>query len=435
VIAKGLYYGAQRLRSGVSPGMVDRASEILESRWPEVLTYVDRRITLCHDTQGSRGLSWLEQQPVTRRSEYEKRSTPAGHFLTRRQRRRTSGSSGRPFVFERSAEMLAWMDAAMWAVYGWHGIEPGDKMARFWGRPLSTRARIQRTFKNILLRQRLMNAFDVSPARSREFHAELLDWSPDYVYGYPTLIRQFVAHLRHEDMDGLDLGVRAVITTGEMLDDSTRGALREFFGCRVVDEYGCSEAGILACECEEGTRHLVPIAAYTEVLVDSETERDRPDRGRVVLTDLYGDSDLFRKYALNDMATLSRSADCPCGRDLPVLEVVSGRLDSFIRTPDGNKVYDAVLAYSVPREIVQFQVVQTAVDCLEASVVVASDAETSKVIEKCRRCWVEAIGCRMKIRMQVVDGISRSPGGKLRYFVPLEEASGGLAYVEKDRDE
>lgn len=419
-VTTAFHYGVQRLRSGVTPEMIERAADILERPWSDVRRYLEGRIEANYPVGDSSGFDWLRSQPVRTKEHYRRNRAPGGgvnRIMT--EQRHTSGSSGRPFTFRRDRSMTAWMDGAMWAVYGWYGIEPGDRMARFWGRPLSSMAAATRRMADLLLRQRRMSAFDVTPERSRSFFRRLLAWNPDYAYGYPTLMEEFTEHIRSRGEDGRRLGLDVVITTGELLRDATRSRLEEFFGCPVADEYGCSESGILSFECHEGQSHLIPVAALAEVTSDGSSEGDVRD-GRILITDLYGDVMPFVRYSLDDLGRWSPASRCQCGRDLPCLEVITGRMDGFIVKPDGQKVYDAILAYSVPEGVAQFQVRQTALDELTAKVVVAEGFDPEEVLRACKVRWGEVLGSQMRIAVQAVSDIARHDSGKRRYFIPLK---------------
>lgn len=295
-------------------------------------------------------------------------------------------------------------------------------MARFWGRPLSGLSAVKRRLADVVLRQRRMNAFEVTPERSRAFFNGLSDWDPKWAYGYPSLMREFAEHLRADGIDGRPLGLEVVITTGELLDRATRESLSDFFGCPVVNEYGCSESGILAFECSTGRSHAIPVAAFPEVKGDDSAGKGVQE-GPLLITDLYGETMPFVRYSLEDEVRLHPPEECACGRELPSLEVLAGRTDSFIRRPDGTEIYDAVLAYSVPSGVCQFQVRQTDLHRLYGQVVVEDGHEESDVVEECRRVWSEALGPEMEVEVEVVDGISRNSSGKRRYFIPLDTAT------------
>lgn len=420
-LAERLYFGIQRLRGGVTPSMVDRAGALLDSSWEEIRDYVERRVERNYGVRRVAGLAWLRDRRVRTKDDYRAAAdaVEGSRLFGAAETRHTSGSSGRPFEFRRDRAMTGWMDAAMWAVYGWYGIEPGDRMARFWGRPLSGFDAVKRRVADGVLRQRRMSAFEVTPERSRVFFETMLDWGPKYAYGYPTLMREFVEHLRASDEDGRELDLDVVIATGEVLDASTRASLEDFFGCPVANEYGCSESGILSFECEEGSPHLIPVAAYAEV-GERNPENGGVREGPVLVTDLYGDAMPFVRYALDDVARRHPASECGCGRELPRFEVVTGRRDAFIRTPEGEKIYDAVLAYSVPEGVAQFRVRQTALDRLEGRIVVAEGFDENTVVDECRAHWRNAVGSAVQVEVRAVEGIDREASGKRRYFVPLD---------------
>jgi phenylacetate-CoA ligase len=230
-------------------------------------------------------------------------------------------------------------------------------------------------------------------------------------------MRSFADLCRERHIDGKDLGLKLVISTGELLTESARSHLREFFGCRVVDEYGCTESGILAFECEFGTMHTIPVAAYAEILSREEGDCQMDLEGEVVVSDLFGELLPLLKYRLHDRGHVS-DASCRCGRELPALSIKSGRIDSFIETPRG-KIYDAILAYTVPREVQRFKVYQTDENHLRAHIVTRPQWGDHDIATKCKLIWEEVIGPEMVVSVEVVDDIPLEDSGKLRYFVPL----------------
>src|SRR5690606_4680564 len=107
---------------------------------------------------------WLRARPLVDRRTLVPIAEETGRRAGRRvEWRKTSGSTGTPFRFPKDREMTAWMDAAMWALYAWHGVRPGAPHARFWGMPLERGARLRRTAFDRLLNRRRVSAFELSP--------------------------------------------------------------------------------------------------------------------------------------------------------------------------------------------------------------------------------------------------------------------------------
>lgn len=417
-IFRSVYFLAQRMRGGVDLGMIDAAEQLLNRPWPELASYVGERLRTLHGAPG--GLSWLAQQdPLDRSTAREQIEAAASRFGPRDvEWRRTSGSTGVPLSFPKDRQMTAWMDAAMWAAYGWHGVSPGEAHARFWGLPRDPVKRIRRRCMDRMLHRRRLDAFEMSPENSIQFFHRLQRFGPRYVHAYPTLLRTFVEHCTAARLDGSELGIRVVICGGELLVESTRKAIGEFFGCRVVDEYGCTESGLLTLECEAGTPHILPIACYPEVLSDDGRSLDE-GIGEVVVTDLYGRVAPLVRYRLSDRARIGRPT-CDCGRDLPFLKPTMGRIQDFIHTPGRGNIYATILAYTVPEGIARFRAYQVRSDAVVAEVVLATQA-TASTVDLCKNRWQKELGGEMHIDLHVVPKIDPEPSGKLRYFVPTSE--------------
>ena len=417
---RNVYFAAQRVRGGVHPDQIRQASAILDQSADELRSYVADRLVAIHGPE-ARDPEWLARQPLVDRATLRpvmKRIAEQG--VAGLELRKTSGSTGVPFAFVKDKEMSAWMDAAMWATYAWHGITPGAPQARFWGMPPDPRRRAIRRVADFVQHRRRLDAFHSGPAHCVAFFQALRRFGATWAYGYPSLIAQFVIHCQEAGLHGSKLGVHVVICTGELLDEVTRQRISEFFECRVVNEYGCTESGVLAIGCEHDRLHQVPVAAMIEV-VDSKGHPVAPGEvGEVVATDLHGSrGHPLLRYRLHDQAA-AVPGECSCGRALPQLRVDTGRIDNFIITPARGRVYDALLAYTVPPAVSRFKARQTDTETLAVQIIVAKGADPEAVAGECRRRWETELGPGMHVNVSVVEDIPAEPSGKLRYFVPLE---------------
>jgi phenylacetate-CoA ligase len=414
-----LYFGIQRIREGVTREMIDRASEILSAPWTATEMHIHNRLRAMYG-DGAESTRWLESAPLTSKREIQESqlgTLPAARDV-RLEKRRTSGSTGAPFTFYKDVQMTAWMDAAMWAAYRWHGVQPGMRHARFWGMPLTKTARLAKRLRDRGLNRRRINAFELDDSHIVRHYHKLRRFEPRYVYGYPTLLKQFAESCIDLGLTGRDIGVQVIITTGELITLETRKLLRDFFGCNVVNEYGCSESGVLAMECEFGALHVIPVAAYMEVVSADGKPVPVGDSGEVVVSDLHGRAQCLLRYRLNDRAS-RREIACGCGRDLPQIALNAGRVDSFIRLPSGRLVYDAVLAYSVPMSVQRFKAYQRSDNELVVEIVPHRHVEAPVAAAECKLAWETALSGEMSVNVILVREIPPEPSGKLRYFVPM----------------
>lgn len=412
----GLYFAIQRLGEGVRPSDIRRVKAFLESEPETIQRHVSSRLEAVHGARAP-APEWLAEQPPMSKGDLRRIASECARSDARW--RRTSGSTGQPVRFPRDLEMLRAMDAVMWAGYAWHGAVPGAANARFWGAPRQTLPRLKRSLADWALHRRRLSAFEITPERSLRFLHALRSLRPTYAYGYPTLMAHFAEHCEARDEHGGELGLQVVISTGELLADRVRNKLGGFFDCPVVNEYGCSESGVLGLECERGSLHILPWAAYVEV---GDTGADGPgDNGPALVTDLFGCAAPLLRYELGDRIREVTST-CECGRHLPRMAVDVGREDSFVRLPSGRVVYDAILAYTVPEWVEKFVARQTSIDTIEARVVPTRPVKAT-AIHTLQQAWEDALGGEVAVRVDVVERIEYDASGKLRYFIPLEPAT------------
>jgi phenylacetate-CoA ligase len=215
--------------------------------------------------------------------------------------------------------------------------------------------------------------------------------------------------------------MKAVIVTGEQLSEAGRAGLAEFFHTRIVNEYGCTESGILAFECEVGTSHSIPFAALPEVAEVSPDASVRVcSNGEVLVTDLFGNALPLIRYRLRDRAILPTEAPCACGRELGGLQVGIGRSGAFLQLPSGRRVYSGIVSACVPRGIQRFQARQTAPDWLEVLVVPGVGFDGDKTVRAFKSELSTALGGEVTISIEVTDTVPPDPSGKLRHFIPLQ---------------
>lgn len=413
-----LYFGGQSIRNGVRKSNIRCAQELLNSSSEVIREHVRSRLVETHGAPEP-ALHWLDHQPTTDRTalhDLMDRSIEA-HPRGRIEVRKTSGSTGAPFRFVKDRKMTAMMDAVMWAAYAWHGIEPGQRHARFWGMPRDPVDRTRRHTMDLLLHRRRLDALELSPHRARHFHGRLRDFRPRYIHAYPNLLLEFIEYCAEEDMDGRKLGVETVVCGGELLSESSRQTIGEYFGATVVNEYGCSESGLISIDCEHGQPHMLPVAVYPQ-LIDVETTSRNSDSGEVVITDLYGSIAPLLRYRLHDRAEIFQEQNCACGRDLASLSPRVGRVDSFITTPARGRVYDAILAYSVPSEVLRFRAYQIDISNLYVEVVLRAGVQPETVLRKLEATWERELGPGLNVNAALVEEIPTMESGKLAYFIP-----------------
>lgn len=327
--------------------------------------------------------------------------------------RSTSGSTGSPFQFYKDRYATGYMEAVQNHAFSWHGIEVGEPQGRFWGMPSGWKGSIAKS-KDVLKNRIRFSAFNLCDEAKLAFYNRLLRFRPTYFYGYPSLILDFARFLVREQLSLGVIPLKAIIGTGEYVNPHDKQELQELSGVPFVSEYGCSEVGVIGFDCPHGNMHVMSSNIIVEVVNTDGVPLSCGEEGDIVVTELNTSYLPFIRYKLGDRGALTGET-CPCGRSLPILRVSAGRKDDYIVTTEGNKVYDAILAYTLKKGIVQFKAVQTELDRIRIDVVI--DCNYSEKLERDYSAQLQkALGSTMKIEFARVDEIVREQSGKLRYF-------------------
>lgn len=322
--------------------------------------------------------------------------------------RSTSGSTGNPFVFPKDRDASAHMDALMYHLYSWHGVNMGDSQARLWGTPLRLQGRMVQKTRDFLLNRKRLSAFLMDDYNSKRFFYELRQFRPRYFYAYTNALYQFALSLERQGLDGRELEIPVAICTGEVLFPFQREKIMNTFGCKVINEYGSTENGIIAFECEHEKLH-VATTLELEIL-----NTDSYGFGNVVITELNSKAIPFIRYDIGDVARFSH-ATCDCGRPERIIEIKEGRVDDYVVCPDGSRVYDAIFAYSLKNDVEKFKVVQESRDSISISIIPKQGfrpSDEQRILAQLRKY----LGQEIEIVFSIVDNIPPEKSGKLRYF-------------------
>src|SRR5581483_3500329 len=129
-----------------------------------------------------------------------------------------------------------------------------------------------------------------------------------------------------------------VICGAERLYPVDREALVQAFGPAVFETYGCREVMLIGSECERHDGlHLSAENLIVEVIVDGRPARPG-ETGEVVITDLHNLGMPFIRYANGDLATAMDDSACACGRSLPRIGSIEGRVTETLRDAEGGRV-------------------------------------------------------------------------------------------------
>jgi phenylacetate-CoA ligase len=339
----------------------------------------------------------------------------------------TSGSTGQPLRYlETDLQNMA-SACCSERFFGWHKLDPGRRTARIrYANPGAAEYPDGRTTMGWRYGHPESIALDLSIAAPAEKQIEwLLRMKPAYLTSYPSNLRE-VAHAGREA--GVRLPLDAVLSYGEMLTADMRAAIREYFGTEPIDRYGTGETGYIAGTCpHSGKLHVASEVVLLEVVDDAGDPVPPGAEGRIVLTPLYGIAMPMIRYDIGDRGALS-AEPCGCGRMLPLLDGLYGRVRNVFRFSDGTSVWPLLFSVEMLEFVSfrQFQVVQCTPTEVEFRYVPRDRGSTPD--HAGLTAYMRArLHPSVTVTLSAVETIGRSTGGKFEDYVSLVGSNGTLS--------
>jgi len=329
---------------------------------------------------------------------------------------RTGGSTGKPTHFYRTVESGDYVTAAVFRNAEWAKWRLGCKYVNISGSHYdhSRAKQIRAKVLAALMRRKDFTAIDLSAEKAKEYFSVLRRFRPRILWGYASAIFALSNFARNLGVD--DIAFDSVIVSSDTLFDKQRRLIEGTFDCEVFNLYGSREVHIAGeCEKHQGL-HIAAESVYVEV-VDKDNQPIVDQPGRVLITDLRNLGFPFIRYEIGDVATCSAES-CPCGRGLPLLKSVSGRIEDFIVTPSGGIVSPP--AFTVPLSDVvhidDYQIVQDSIDSIDILLVKTPEFNEDDYAHL-ENALGDMLGKEMDINFKFVEAIDRGISGKRRVVI------------------
>jgi len=350
---------------------------------------------------------------------------PAGHQQPRAVS--TSGSTGTSVSVDvTEAARLVWM-AMLLREHAWHardlalkhtsirlfgdGVDarwPHGQHRDDWGPP-----------ENVVYETGPSSMLDISTDVDRQ-----LDW---LVAEDPGILLTFPSNAMDLARRAMQRGVtlptlRELRLVSEAVEPSVRAFLADAWKVPVTDVYSAQEVGYIALQCPQGAGyHVQSENVQVEVVDDEGRACDPGQTGRVLVTALHSFAMPLIRYEIGDYAEVGDA--CACGRSLPALARVLGRVRNMLELPDGDRRWPNLSGpfYRDIAPVVQHQIVQHSTHALEARLVVER-ALTPAEEDALHELILRRIGHPFRLTFAYCDRIERGAGGKFEEFVSRIDA-------------
>jgi phenylacetate-CoA ligase len=329
---------------------------------------------------------------------------------------RTSGSTGSPMIFYRSVEQESWFWALRMRIWGWAGYRPGDPYLTI---NLNPRLAWKKRIQDVLFRCTYLT-FNADNQDSARIVEVLRSRRIPNLNGFSSSLFVLARYMKERGIP--NPGVSGVTSTGDTLFPEYREAVESAFGTRVLDYYGAGGEGLhLASQCpQSGSRyHLHPENAVVEIL-DDEGPAAPGIPGRIVVTQLDNPAMPLIRYELGDVAVGAPDGiRCECGRTLPMLERIEGRIPDLIVAPDGTflVMHFFVVLFKNLQQVDRYQILQDRKETIVARLVARPGADRSGIEAAVRKAVSEATRGTLGTEFQWLEEIPLSGAGKRRLVI------------------
>lgn len=334
-----------------------------------------------------------------------------------KQRNQTGGSTAAPVQFYVDRARFSTRMASTNRHNAWAGLKPGDWLATVWGAPLEAhgaRGWRERLTNRCLYRSINLNTSSVGPEDWDRFFSALRRHRPRWLLAYASGALELAQEV--ERRQAADVKFGGIITSAEVLTPAQRQRIEQALGGPVFNRYGCREVSVMASECDQHQGlHVNAEALLIEIVPVPGME---PGWGKVAVTDLLNRAQPLIRYENGDIARWAEGS-CPCGRGLPRLAEVQGRVADFIHLPGGRMISGVAvltLALADVRQVHQLQLVDRGPGDLELRVVPGigfGPAVRRELAERLQRHLQGAA----RLEITEVAAIPRSASGKYQFVV------------------
>jgi len=327
----------------------------------------------------------------------------------------TSGSTGEPFITYADRTQLEMRWATTLRALGWTGWKPGKRQLRLWHQNIGmTKSQVIRERTDaFIMRREFIPAYEMDTQLISHMFETIKKHKPYLIDGYAESFNFLAHYVLKNNLS--DVKVPAMMSSAQTLNEDTRKIIEQAFQTKLYDKYGSREFSGIAYECRHGEGYHIMAESYIVEVVKDGKPVQPGELGEIVITDLNNYSTPLIRYRIGDMGILhNQSHKCTCGRYLPMIAKIEGRVQSMVQCLNGKYLPGTFFSHIFKEyhfAIRQYQIIQHKLDQIEIKIV--PESQYDKYVEdELIKDLGHYVGSSMKIEVTKTKNIPLTKTGK-----------------------